>query len=266
MNFIAFIKSNKLILKDKNLKYNWMPIEKFIRENIINKVNLFLDMKEFEEKIESVKKEIYQLFKENAKNDYQKADWIFPNHFDVMSDLVKDMCLKYSGDLVVCELAVLLHDVGLVYKRDIDSPEGHEKRSIEYTREILERNNFPKEIVKEVVECIVSTEKDKRGKPNSINAQILRTADILSQFISVHYFAKASFFNNWDFFYNWMDNRIESCYSKLCFEDERKMAEPIRNYLKYAMEIYEKYNKNYPLELNNKKEGEIIKDETQTNN
>ena len=141
---------------------------------------------------------------------------------------------------------------------------GHEIRSIEYAKEILEKNNFPQEIINEVIECVLSTDKNEKGKPKSINAQILRTADILSQFISVHYFAKASFFNNWDFFLGWMDDRIENCYNKLCFDDERKMAEPIKDYLMNAMIMYKKYNKKYPLKLNSKKEGE--ENEAQKNN
>lgn len=239
---------------------------KSYRENIINKVKLFIQMEQYKDNIKNVRKEIYLLFKENAKNDYQKADWIFPNHFDIMDDLIRNMCIKYNGDLVVCQLAVLLHDVGLVYKRESNSPEGHEKRSIEYAREVLNRNDFPQEIIDEVVECIVSTNKDEKSKPKSVNAQILRTADILSQFISIHYFAKASFFNNWEFFLKWLDNRIESCYSKLCFEDERKMAEPIRNYIKNAMELYDKNKKNYPFKINGKKEGKSTNDGAQKDN
>lgn len=81
-------------------------------------------MEKIDHKIQKVREEIYLLFRKNAKNDYQKVDWIFPNHFDVMDDLVEDMCNKYEGDLTVCKLAVLLHDVGLVYKREASSPGG----------------------------------------------------------------------------------------------------------------------------------------------
>ncbi len=211
------------------------------------------------EKIEKVRKEVYELFKEDTgekKYQYVRRDWIFPNHLDVMIDLSKNMCEKYGGDKVICELAVLLHDVGLVYKRDTASPEGHENRSIEYSREILERLNFPMKIIGEVIECIVSTEKDEKDKPKSINAQILRTADVVSQFLSVHYFAKAAFGGDWNYFYNWMEERVQSCYSKICFEDERKIVEPIKDYMLNAIEIYKKHNKNYPLKCN--KKGDII--------
>lgn len=82
----------------------------------------------------------------------------------------------------------------------------------------------------------------------------MRTADILSQFISVHYFAKASFFNNWKFFLKWMDDRIESCYGKICFKEERERAKPIKDYLVNAIKMYKKYNQNYPLDIDWKQE------------
>jgi len=209
-------------------------------------------MEEHKDKIKKIKQEVYLLFKENTKNEYLNPDWIFPNHLDIMSDLVKNMCKKYGGDILICELSVLLHDVGLVYKRETPSPEGHEKRSIEYAKDILKRNKITKEISDEVIECIASTEKDENEKPKSLNAKILKTADILSQFISIHYFAKASFFNNWEFFVEWMRDRIESCYGKICFEDERKIAKPIKDFMINAIELYDKYKKNYPLDFNEK--------------
>lgn len=235
------------------------------RKSILNRIDNIINMENHEDKIEKIKQEVYLLFKENAKNDYTNPDWIFPNHFDIMSGLVKEMYEKYGGNLLVCELAVLLHDVGLVYKRETQSSEGHEKRSIEYARDILKKYEVPEEISKEVIECIFSTEKDKKGEPKSLNARILRTADILSQFISVHYFAKASFFNNLEFFIEWVRDRVESCYSKISFEDEKKIAKPIRDYMLKAIELYNKHKKDYPLNFD-KKEGEGYKSEHPKNN
>jgi predicted HTH transcriptional regulator len=61
----------------------------------------------------------------------------------------------------------------------------------------------------------------------------------------VHYFAKASFFNNWDFFIEWMRERLESCYNKISFEDEKKIAKPIVDYIKSAIKLYDKYGEKY---------------------
>lgn len=239
------------------------------RENIINKLNEIFVMEDIKNKIDKVREEVYKLFREDTEEkryQYVRRDWIFPNHFDIMIDLSKDMCKKYGGDIVICELAALLHDVGLVYKRETASPEGHELRSVEYTREVLKKFDFYQKIIDEVIECIVSTEKDEKGKHLSINAQILRTSDIVSQFIGVHYFAKAAFSGDWKFHYNWMKDRIESCYSKVCFEDERKMVKPIRDYMIKAIELYEKYNKNYPKDIAKKEEGESNNHDPSKNN
>ncbi len=219
--------------------------QKDYTKSILNKIDMIIDMEQNKDKLQDIKREIYLLFKNNAKNEYTNPDWIFPNHFDIMSGLVKDMCDKYDGNILVCELVVLLHDVGLVYKRENQSSEGHEKRSRGYAKEILKKYEISEDISKEVIDCIVSTEKDEKGEPKSINAKILRTADILSQFISVHYFAKASFFNNWNFFMEWVRDRVESCYNKISFEDERKIVKPIRDYMIKAIELYDKYRERY---------------------
>jgi len=239
------------------------------RQSIINELNEIFVMEDIKHKIEKVREEVYRLFRDDTEEkryQYVRRDWIFPNHLDIMIDLSKDMCKKYGGDIVICELAALLHDIGLVYKRETASPEGHELRSVEYTTDVLKKFDFPQNIVDEVIECIVSTEKDEKGKPLSINAQILRTSDIVSQFIGVHYFAKAAFSGDWKFHYNWMKDRVESCYNKVCFEDERKIVKPIRDYMIKAMELYEKYNKNYPKKIAKKEGGESKNNDPSKNN
>ncbi|MBS3074307.1 HD domain-containing protein [Candidatus Pacearchaeota archaeon] len=228
------------------------------KESILNKVSEVITMIKEEERVRRVRDEVYKLFKENAKNDYQKADWIFPNHFDIMVDLCKDMCKKYGGDVVVCELASYLHDAGLVVGRTTNSIEGHESRSAEYAKEVLKKGEFSQRVIDQVVECILITDKKEVDRPKLLNADIVRTADILSQFISIHYFAKASFFNNWEFFYKWLKDRVESCYKKIYFEEEKMVAKPIRDYLLKAIELYERHRNSYPSifsnEQNNAKE------------
>ena len=197
-----------------NLLIGRNKFPKEYKEKILNQVNAIL-MKMEDDKIGEIKEEVYKLFQENAKGDYLDPRWIFPNHFEVMNDLIKDMCEKYK---------------------------------------------ISEKISEEVIECISSTDKDKLSKPKSINAQILRTADVLSQFISVHYFAKASFFNNWDFFIKWMKERVDSCYNKICFDEERKIAKPIRDYMINAIKIYDQHKKDYPPLNEEKEENEFSKD------
>jgi len=239
---------------------NKFPVD--YKKKILNTINLLLDMESLKEKINKIREEVYKLFKKDTgerKYLYTRRDWIFPNHLDIMIDLARSMCKRYGGDEIVCELAVLLHDTGLVYKRESSSPEGHEKRSLEYASNMLKKYKFPKKIISEVLTCIETTDKNK--KPKNINEKIVKTADVLSQFISVHYFAKASFFGDWKFFYKWLKDRVENCYKKIYFEKERKIAKPIRDYILNAIKLYEKNKKRYPLKLNEEnKENEVLQD------
>jgi len=184
-------------------------------------------MEQNKDKLKAIKQEVYLLFKNNEKNEYTNPDWIFPHHFDVMADLVEDMCKKYGGNLTICTLAVYLHDVGLVYQRKEDSPVGHEERSIEYSEKLLRERGLSGEVVKEVIECINQTSLSDDSA--SINAKIVNTADAVSKFITLHYFAKSSFFGNWDFFYSWARKKLEKSLKKIHFEQEREMVMPIYN-------------------------------------
>ena len=213
------------------------------KANLLNKIYILIYM---EKKKESIRKEVYSLFRDDTgerKYSYVRRDWIFPNHLDVMIDLSKEMCQKYGGDESVCEIAILLHDVGLVYGREGASPEGHEERGIEYASKILEKNDIPLKMQEEIIECIKAT--DAKEEPASINAKIVRTADALSQFVSVHFFAKATFSGDWEFYSKWLEKKATNNFKKICFEDEIKRALPIRDYILNAIDLYKNYKKDY---------------------
>lgn len=189
--------------------------------------------------IQDIRKEVYSLFEKHKKNKYHEPSWIFPNHFDIMINLAKDMCKKYKGDIEICEIAVLLHDTGLVYKRNKKSPKGHEDRSIEFANLILTKYNYNKK--QEVIKCILAT--DAKENPKFVNEKIVRTADALSQFISIHFFAKATFAEDWEFYKYWLEKKAKNNFKKICFPEERKKAKPVRDYIMNAIKLYNKMNK-----------------------
>lgn len=220
--------------------------KKFPKEyetKLLNKTYLLIYM---EKKIDSIRKEVYSLFRDDTgerKYSYVRRDWIFPHHLDVMIDLSREMCKKYGGDETVCEIAILLHDVGLVYGRETASPEGHEERGVEYALKILKKNGISSEMQKDIIDCIKAT--DAKEEPDSINAKIVRTADALSQFTTVHFFAKAAFSGDWEFYSKWLEKKATNNFKKICFEDEIKIALPIRDYILSAIETYKKNRDNY---------------------
>jgi HD superfamily phosphodiesterase len=193
--------------------------------------------------VANIKKEVYLLFEDNTKNEYQKANWIFPHHFDIMKDMVKEMCHKYGGDLNICLAAVYLHDTGLVYNRSEESPKGHEKRSIDYSTILLHKLEVDNNTIQRINECI--TETCSKQEDSSIEAKILNSADALSKFKSVHFFAKASFFGDWNFFASWTINKINKSFEKIAFEDEINAIKPIRDYMIEIFNLYEKNKRCY---------------------
>jgi len=221
--------------------------------NLLKKIYYFVSM---EKKIDSIRKEVYDLFLDDngeRRYSYVRRDWVFPNHFDVMINLSKEMCKKYGGDEQVCEIAILLHDVGLVYKRESASPEGHEERGVTYARGILSKNMIPSTTSEEIIKCINAT--DAKEEPESLNAKIVRTADALSQFISVHFFSKAAFSGDWDSYVGWLKKKATNNFKKICFEDEIRRAAPIRDYILNAIALHEKNQVNYPKEENEGENG-----------
>ncbi|MGV8171924.1 MAG: HD domain-containing protein [Candidatus Woesearchaeota archaeon] len=200
--------------------------------------------------IKHVRQEVFDLFPKVADNRatvYCTSGWIFSNHLEPMIDIAKKLCAKYGGDEEICELACLLHDVGLVYKREGASPKGHESRSLDYAYNILKKYDASKELIDSVLGCIKVTEVD--NEPSNINEKIVRSADILSQFWSMHFFAKAHFYEKWELYLEFFEKKVDKSFKKICFEDERKEIEPMREYFKDLINQYHKYNKNSPIHL-----------------
>lgn len=163
---------------------------------------------------------------------YWCRGWIIPQHIDVAIKIAAELSVKYGGDESICRAALLLHDTGLAYRRT-GGPIDHEARSIEFASEVLSDLDLPEEVILLVLDCIRSTNKDYCS--TNINGRIVRSADAMSQFKSMHFFAKASFFDEVEFFIKWFDKKVRSNFKKICFEDEQKELEPIKDhYLEIA--------------------------------
>jgi len=193
--------------------------------------------------VDCVRAEVWSLFPEVSEDlagTYRTRGWIFPNHFEPMIKIAKGLCLKYGGDEEICKLACFLHDTGLVYKRTDLSPVGHESNSLEFARVVLGKYGVEADRVDLILRCIAATEVD--FEPGDVNEKIVRSADILSQFYSVHFFAKAHFYPDWKMYLDFLEKKVERGFDKICFEDEVEEVRPIRDYFRFVLSEYRKYN------------------------
>ena len=70
----------------------------------------------------------------------------------------------------------------------------------------MNKYNLEEKDINHILECIKATEVSHDCK--TIEEKIVATSDFISQFNSIHYFAKAFFFNEIEFFVKWFKKRI----------------------------------------------------------
>jgi HD superfamily phosphodiesterase len=166
---------------------------------------------------------------------YVDRNWIFPHHIDVMLDICDELLAKYDGDEYVCKAAIILHDVGLVYKRDGPSPEGHESRSVEYAQKML-TGHISNTKLNKIIDCIKAT--DQRPPNLTTNQRIVRTCDGYAKYKTVHYFAKANFAQDFDDIAGWLAHKVDSDYNKIEYDEYKERVKPIRDWVKSTVEVY----------------------------
>ena len=179
-------------------------------------------------------RDIFRPDTDDPRFQYVRANWIFPNHIDLVIEFGRQLANKYSANEEVVVLGALLHDVGLVYKRESADTVGHEDRSAEYTEMILSEYGYPTDVIEGVKLCIYATEPSTQL--TTLEQKVLRTADGLAHILSVHYYAKAKFSPDWDSALKFITSKIEKDWGKLSFEDERNKVEPIYLYIKMVIE------------------------------
>lgn len=86
---------------------------------------------------------------------------------------------KEGGNIEIIEVAALLHDVA---RKEQDESKGkicHAEKGAVIAREILEKLNYPKEKIKQVVHCIETHRYRKENPPQTLEAKIIYDADKL---------------------------------------------------------------------------------------
>lgn len=182
--------------------------------------------------------EVYNTFPSSdaPEHRYNRREWIFPHHINIMIAISEELCTKYGGDHTICYLGCLLHDVGLVVGRKGPSAAGHEARSERYAKELLEKHGCKKELIQEVLACIRATQAGQEAA--GMNERIVRTADALAKLRSPHYLAKAAFSEDIASYMDWLEKKLDADERKLMFAEERESAQGAIQYLRDAIVSY----------------------------
>jgi len=169
---------------------------------------------------------------------YLHRQWFFPNHIDIMLDLVRKLRDSFypDADLDTVLFASLLHDAGLVYKRTDRSPTGHENRSIEYATITLNKQGLADDFIQKVCMAIAATEPDVI--PESEEAIIVRNADAYSHLSSMHFFAKAYFADDLVWYIDWLDKKVHGSLKKLTIPQLIEEKKPLVAEYEKLLELY----------------------------
>lgn len=100
------------------------------------------------------------------------------DHPERVLRLARFICQKEGGDMEVVEAAALLHDIARTKENRIKNLD-HAKEGVKIAKDYLEKNNFPKSKVKNVLHCIEVHRFSKGEKAKTKEAEIIQDADRL---------------------------------------------------------------------------------------
>ena len=103
-------------------------------------------------------------------------DW---SHTERVYNLAVEIAEKEGANLLIIQLAALLHDTGR--KKEMEDPENidHSKVSSEIAKAILERYQINSDVAEQILHCIASHRFRNNCKPETLEAKVLYDADKL---------------------------------------------------------------------------------------
>lgn len=99
------------------------------------------------------------------------------NHTQRVYNLAEEICKKEKANLLVIQLASLLHDIAR-YKEDAGG-KCHALEGAKMAEEILKEENYDTGIIEQVKHCILVHRVSSNLKPESLEAKIIQDADRL---------------------------------------------------------------------------------------
>lgn len=130
------------------------------------------------DRLEKIRMDVDHLISELADENDRKFAYL---HLYSVSECATMLAIARHVDFELLAIAGMLHDISLYAFNS--GHKDHARKSAEYAKVILERSNlFQEDEIKLITHCI-SLHSDKQSKSDGVYAEILKDADILSQYL-----------------------------------------------------------------------------------
>lgn len=132
--------------------------------------------------VQEVEKIVHAGFK-SKKNHAGYSAW--SHHVIPAVKYAKILAKKLGADEEIVELATLLHDYGSV-SFGIEKQDEHHLTGAQLAQEVLEKLSYPQNRIDKIKHCILAHRATKCIKRESLEAEIIASADAMSHFAYVN--------------------------------------------------------------------------------
>ena len=134
--------------------------------------------------MKTVVENVKEILLKYAKESFERDGYDFwNNHIKYVFKHSRDMAIKRSADIEVCELAALFHDMAMV--ANFGSRDEHEIYGAKMVRDILAKLNYPKDKMDLIEQCVLHHRGSKKDVRITKEEQILADADCAAHFDSI---------------------------------------------------------------------------------
>jgi putative nucleotidyltransferase with HDIG domain len=156
-----------------------------------------------ENKVEEIEQYARNVFSNNG------MDWFVKLHVEYVEKLALRLADIKHADKTILKLAAWLHDIGHKPKNDSDR---HHIENSAFAAKLLTERGFDERIVKSVEHCILTHRCGDDHKPETLEAQILASADAMSHmenFSMLLYIAFVLERYDLEKAYSWLSTKID---------------------------------------------------------
>ncbi|MFW9970520.1 MAG: HD domain-containing protein [Candidatus Odinarchaeota archaeon] len=166
-------------------------------------------------------------FKNSEKDDIHG----FP-HVERVYNLCLKLGKKLNAQLIVLQIAALLHDIGRTYQKDnINNKQNHAELSAKIASNFLQSSDFKfsQQLIINIIHCIKSHSFSNKLTPQSLEAKILSDADKLDALGAIGLYRTIGFtiqnHGGIDQIIQHLENKIMKLKDILFLDISRKIAE-----------------------------------------